>query len=167
MHRTSTSALQEAQKVAKRTLALMLFLGILLGGGTAAFSLLAAAIGALSNLSAYPQPVTVTVPATAPATTSGGAGGTPSVNLTTSENPSSSSANSSSTAPGSGESGWNSTAPTTGTSAVNRLNNEISHMHSPIMGMVDSGGIAVGNKVQNAFGHVLSGLIKALFLEQK
>ncbi|WDL96325.1 hypothetical protein [Alicyclobacillus sp. ALC3] len=162
----------------KHGLAMFLFLGILLGGGTAAFSLLAASIATLSNLSSNTQIVGVT-PSAAQSSV-GQSGGQSSLTRTSStvtappqgSTGTATSSNTTSTGPGNslpastGESAWTGGNQTTGQSVINQLNNQVDHMHSPLMGVVDSGGVVVGDRVQAAFGHVLASFVKALFLEQ-
>ena len=42
----------------------------------------------------------------------------------------------------------------------------LSKMHSPIGDAMDNGGVVVGQKVQQAFGSMLKGVLTTLFLEQ-
>ncbi len=159
----------------KHGLAMFLFLGILLGGGTAAFSLLAASIATLSNLSSSSQTIHFT-PSSAQSGVGQSGGQTalpqPSSAVTAAQQPSAGNAgtgttrNTTSLTAPTGESAWNGGNQTAGQSVINQLNNQVDHMHSPLMGVVDSGGVVVGDRVQAAFGHVLASFVKALFLEQ-
>lgn len=45
-------------------------------------------------------------------------------------------------------------------------NYELDHMHSPIGDAMDSGGVYVGERIQETFGHLLKGVLQTLFLEQ-
>lgn len=169
------SVAARTQKALKHGLAMTLFLAILLGGGTAAFSLLAAGIATLSNLS--PESQTVTVVSSSGNTTSqtgsqvgiGQNSATTTTSTTGTSQANSTSAYGAATATsGTGnttsEAGWN--QQVTGQGVIDRLNNQLDHMHSPVVDMVDAGGVTIGNRVQSAFGHLLAGLVKTLFVEQ-
>lgn len=173
-HRTksSTGTRRWVREQAKHALAMAMFLAVLIGGGAAAFSLLAAGISALSNVSA---------PVSAPSAASGmsGAGlGTGSRSAATTGNNARQPqlfgsapttgvpAADSGTRTGTGEQAWTGTTSTTGPTVIDQLNNDLNHMNSPIIGAIDTGGVTVGNRVQGAFGRFLAGLINTLFLEQ-
>lgn len=150
----------------KHGLAMFLFLGILIGGGTAAFSLLAASIATLSNLSTTSHTVSINAVSLNNSAVSSNSTGqnvvttwTPGASAPATPPPSQVTGSTS-------EAAWSGTNQTTGQSVIDQLNNQVDHMHSPLMGVVDSGGAAVGDRVQAAFGHVLAGFVRALFLEQ-
>lgn len=54
----------------------------------------------------------------------------------------------------------------TGQDLAGRLSQQLRNMQSPVTGRLDSGGVALGNQVQNMFGRFLSGLLQTLFVEQ-
>jgi hypothetical protein len=54
----------------------------------------------------------------------------------------------------------------TGQDFATRMNEKLRNMQSPVTGQLDSGGVTLGDQVQNAFGHFLSGLLQTLFVEQ-
>lgn len=58
------------------------------------------------------------------------------------------------------------TVTLTGSSYVNALNHRLDHLESPIGHTLDSGGVALGEKVQKSFGRVLSGVLETLFFER-
>jgi hypothetical protein len=46
------------------------------------------------------------------------------------------------------------------------LSQQLDRMQSPIGDAVDTGGVLLGNRVQDAFGNMLAGVLKTLFLER-
>lgn len=147
----------QLRKFARKGLAATLFTLLLFGASTAALSAFAAGVNALSGMHSSPvsvAPAQVTQPAANP---------TPAQTLTGRDGKS--------VAP-------QVTSPTgalpnptqdigvTTASYVDSLNEKLDHMESPIGHSLDTGGVVLGEKVQQTFGQVMSGLMQTLFLEQ-
>ncbi len=49
---------------------------------------------------------------------------------------------------------------------MDELNAKVDRMHSPIQQTLDYGGVVLGDKVQQSFGQLLSGLLQTLFVDQ-
>ncbi|RIV25855.1 hypothetical protein D2Q93_05460 [Alicyclobacillaceae bacterium I2511] len=49
---------------------------------------------------------------------------------------------------------------------VSQLNQQLDAMHSPVGNALDSGGVLMGQTIEQTFGSVLAGVLKTLFLEQ-
>lgn len=142
------TVLIDIRKKLRYFLALLLFLGILIGGSAAALAVLAAGISAISSPSrtiSVSSSTTRTVQSTAPKVSGQATNSSVITKPTTTSIVSS----------GAGHVDFS-----------QRLNNQIDHMHSPIGDAIDNGGVALGNQVQTIFGNVLSGVLKSLFLEQ-
>ncbi|MDQ0190491.1 hypothetical protein JI721_13755 [Alicyclobacillus cycloheptanicus] len=167
------------RQMLKRALAMTLFLGVLIGGGAAAFSLLAAGISALSNATAQTQSQSDAAQTTAAGSGSSTTGtaapsaGSVAPSAGSAASPASSAAADDGQLYGDtgaygayGEAGWSESSAQPAPSVIDKLNNQLDHMSSPIMGAIDGGGITVGNRVQSAFGRMLAGVINTLFLEQ-
>ncbi|KPV38971.1 hypothetical protein [Alicyclobacillus ferrooxydans] len=69
---------------------------------------------------------------------------------------------------GVGWSGPSQTVPRSlvGQDLASRMDRKLRDMQSPVTGRLDTGGVALGDQVQSAFGHFLSGLLQTLFVEQ-
>ncbi|MCL6452468.1 MAG: hypothetical protein K6T78_02445 [Alicyclobacillus sp.] len=152
----------QARAFAKRAAAVILFTVLLIGSGGAVLSAIAAGVTALGNI----QVGTPAVPALASGSDGGGTNGLAPATA----------AGSTPADQGVGTSGTglyttsSSALPEipveTTPSVVDRLNQQLSHMQSPVMAHLDAGGVALGDEVQNAFGQFLSGLLDTLFVER-
>lgn len=178
---------QSVKNGLKRALAVVLFTLLLVGAAAAVLSAFAAGVTALSNvhvgfaLSGVSAPSVTTM---GPTTSSSQQGGTTYGNTAQGQTGTTTSTLQGTVGPGStgqrttnpplnsGQQGGQSDtsvqnqAVVTGPSAVDRVNQELSQMQSPVMQNLDAGGVSLGDKVQNAFGQFLGGLLQTLFVEQ-
>lgn len=139
----------------RQGLAAILFTLLLFGASAAALSALAAGISALSGMRG--SAVVLTSNQQVSPTTSAAATGAAS-------SPSTLSPHGGSQSPAS--SGMTDQPVGTGGSYVDDLNRRLDHMQSPIGQTLDNGGVALGAKVQQTFGRVLSGVLETLFFER-
>jgi len=168
---------REIRRLAKRALAATLFILLLIGGGAAAFTALAAGISALSDAVIVNRPLALTTmapdsskvvqvplsPTPTSASTYNGSSMPPTNSA--SANPAPTSADNSNMVNNPVLETPYST--TTGTvTAADQWNYDLTHMHSPVGEAVDNGGFVLGQKVQQVFGGLLGGLLQTLFLEQ-
>lgn len=150
----------EIRRLAKRMLAAVLFVLLLMGGGAAAFTALAAGISALSDASANLS--TVQVVSVTPGTGLTQGVQSPSSSL---QAPNQTSGVTNETKTQSNiESPYG--TPSASVTMADQWDYNLSHMHSPVGDAVDAGGVVIGQKVQQVFGGLLSGLLQTLFLEQ-
>ncbi len=164
--------LQSIRQTVKHGLAIVLFTLLLLGMMGAALGIFSAGISVLT----HHRNLATTVPALA--TPSSGSGGTISPAPAAAQqgqgyqsgngwNPQAIQGNNN--APSTSRSqGGTQSEPTakTGQDLASRLSEQLRNMQSPVTGRLDSGGVALGNQVQNMFGRFLSGLLQTLFVEQ-
>ncbi|MCL6636995.1 MAG: hypothetical protein K6T26_03510 [Alicyclobacillus sp.] len=142
-------------QLCKRGLAAVLFCLLVVGASAAALTAVAAGIRTLSAATS-PQAVPATSgwPGAAGRRADasyGDAGGTPAV-------------------PGEGQWGTDTASglgmgPSAAGSGVGATGGW-SRAYSPVTHALDAGGVALGLRVQNAFGHLLSGVLQTLFFEQ-
>jgi len=147
------------QRVAKRGIAGTIFVLLLLGGSAAVFSALAAGVNALTA-----------VDESASQSTGYNSGGTsPAVSYSNQV----SQGNTITT--GQGVSASNSRAASNSAQAsfattqldfADRLNYSLQHMHSPVSGAIDTGGVVLGDRLSRSFGGFMSNLLQFLFVEQ-
>ncbi|MBX5436371.1 MAG: hypothetical protein IRZ33_04045 [Alicyclobacillaceae bacterium] len=160
----------ELGRYLKRGLAMILFVLLLIGGGTSALMAVAAGVSALSRASA-PQGVPTHTGAwlgghagdAGEAGTGGsppGTSGTAGIDATPGEI--GTSGTQSAAAAGQMQSGTTIAAE----SWSDRINDRIDHMHSPLGAAIDSGGYVIGNRMEQAFGSLLAGVLQTLFLER-
>jgi hypothetical protein len=139
----------------RQGLAAILFTLLLFGASAAALSALAAGITALSGMRGSAVVV---------------AGSTQQVSPTTSSTATESTGVVSKSIPQGGSqpasAGGSGPSEAAGGSYVDDLNRRLDHMQSPIGETLDSGGVALGAKVQQTFGRVLSGVLETLFFER-
>ncbi|MCL6443547.1 MAG: hypothetical protein K6T83_08855 [Alicyclobacillus sp.] len=149
----------------KKGLATALFLLLLVGSGAAALSVLAAVVTGLSGATSQMSSRSLTHPANGAAATNNKSMSDYSTSdnaisdVATSDKSTSASANREVAA-----------SPTPANDVL--LANEslgtssLDHMVSPVGEMLDSGGYALGSRLEQGFGSLLSGLLQTLFLER-
>ncbi len=143
----------QLKRYIKRGVAAIVFTAMLLGGGAAALSVLAAAMTALSGV--Y-SPRTA-VPVNSVAVQVGGE----RVSTDRSASAPSSSQPSQVQAPtDAGRQSVNSS------SRLDGANEQVTVFDSPLERSLDHGGLALGKRVHQAFGRILSGVLQTLFLDQ-
>ena len=184
---------QSLRETVKHGLAIVLFILLLLGMMGAGLGIFSAGISALST---HQPPVITepTVPALSSGTSGSGVSssqtnqgqGTGSAGLypgasqgnqgasqpgfqgNTSQGFGQSGTQGSTQGSGVGWSGPSQTVPRSlvGQDLASRMDRKLRDMQSPVTGRLDTGGVALGDQVQSAFGHFLSGLLQTLFVEQ-
>jgi hypothetical protein len=140
-----SNGLGRLPKYMKRGLAATLFTIMLVGSCAAALSALAAAVSALSgnyNIGQR-QMATSTQVSVTPSTIAPTEHVSPQAQATGQRPPVAASAD-----------------------VIDQLNAKVDRMHSPIQQTLDYGGVVLGDKVQQSFGQILSGLLQTLFVEQ-
>jgi hypothetical protein len=134
-------------------LAAIVFTAMLLGGGAAALSILAAAMTALSGVYSTRTAVPVESPAVQPG----------SAETTVDHSAVVTSQNESSQVEGATNPGSQSVNSSSG---FNATNDETAAFDSPLEQSLDHGGLALGKRVHQTFGRILSGVLQTLFLDQ-
>ncbi|MCL6631070.1 MAG: hypothetical protein K6T63_00430 [Alicyclobacillus herbarius] len=158
----------------KRLLAAIVFVCFLVGAGAGVFAALAAGMSALSDFSGPRAVPAATVPSAA-STPSSSAAGIPA--SPSGQSPSESGSGSASGfASGSSQQavhpglsqvgGPDSTAGSTQTTASSGTDSVHGRFYSPVGEAIDQGGVVLGDKVQQGFGHLLAKVLHVLFLEQ-
>ncbi|QQE77351.1 hypothetical protein [Alicyclobacillus sp. SO9] len=155
--------IRRVSEFAKKLVAAGLFLLLLTGGAAAVLSVLAAG---LNTLSTKPS-LSAVHAATGPSGIAAGVSGTTGSNA---QYPGSTGNHVSQGQGQAGSGGTNSTSSGVGsashTGAVPSEQSQAVTMTSPVGQALDRGGVVVGEHVQQAFGNVLSGMIRILFLER-
>lgn len=143
------------QHIIKRGIAIVLFVLLLVGATGAVLSAVAAGVTTLGNPRAQlyqstPSATAQTPSQVVPTTTSTGQPATQPAGQSTSQN----------TYP------FSQTATQVSPSVVDKLNAKLRGMQSPVMARLDSGGVSLGEQVQNSFGQLLAGLLQTMFVER-
>lgn len=136
------------QRVVKRGIAGTIFVLLLLGGSAAVFSALAAGVNALTAVDESSTPST--------AYNGNGSYSAPVSPLSPAQSPAVSYANPIS--PGNPSNAQ--------MDFTDRLNYALEHMHSPVSGAIDTGGVVLGDRLSHSFGGFMSNLLQFLFVEQ-
>lgn len=141
----------------KHGVAMVLFTSLMVGAGAAALFALAASISLLSKVQGQFQPTTSVTSAQA----------SQGQRITNSSTPSTTAVPSLEIPP---QDLPPFQQPVVSTSPrkdlISQLNRQLDAMHSPVGDALDSGGVLVGQTIEQTFGSVLSGILKTLFLEQ-
>ena len=152
---------KRVQSIARRMVAGVLFVLLLFGASATVFSAAAAGINALSTMDTGGSATIVgSVESTVLPSTSAMAMSTGGDAASVAQNSGSGSllslpSSTTSSSLGSGSLGF-----------TDRLNYSIDHMHSPVSGAMDRGGIVLGNHISHSFGRFLSNVLRFLFVEQ-
>jgi hypothetical protein len=146
-------SLVQLRRYVKRGLAAVVFTSMMLGGGAAALSILAAAMTALSGV----YRTQAAVPVASPVDPASGKSGPidHSTAVASSSQPSlvEGAATSGSTAPGPSSGG-------------DDTSDQVTPLESPLERSLNYGGMALGQQVHQTFGRILSGVLRTLFLDQ-
>jgi hypothetical protein len=146
-------SLVQLRRYLKRGLAAVVFTSMLLGGGAAALSVLAAAMTALSGV----YHTQAAVPVESPVEPVGGKSA-PVDHSTAVASPSQPALVQGAVSSGS-------TVPSS-SSGSDATGDQVTPLESPLERSLNYGGMALGQQVHHTFGRILSGVLRTLFLDQ-
>ncbi|WP_067931019.1 hypothetical protein [Alicyclobacillus kakegawensis] len=163
--------LESLWRTGKRLLAAVVFVCLLVGAGSAVLTALAAGINSLSQFSAGRGP---SASASAPASTQPGAYANAAATVSNAVTGGSDGAVSATeSADGQGAStlggasaGGSASEAGTDAGAGSVSSSQGGEFYSPVGEAIDQGGVVLGDKVQQGFGHLLGSVLRALFFEQ-
>ncbi|GMA52136.1 hypothetical protein GCM10025857_34930 [Alicyclobacillus contaminans] len=153
------TAMSEWARRAKTGAAAALFIALMIGGCSAAFSMFAEAMRALSG---WTGSVPVSVQHSDASTT----GRTTSVLMGSEGTGGLAGGAAASGGDQGGGGGLGGASVATAASAIDVLNERMDRMYSPVQHALDEGGVLLGDQVQQSFGQVLAGVLQTLFVEQ-
>lgn len=158
--------MKRVSEFAKKLVAAGLFLVLLTGGAAAVLSVLAAGLNTLSARPSAPVQQVTSAQSGTLQNGNGSASGYSGSNSGYGSSAGSGNGSAQGSLSGTGSGSGGSSASPSGTGVLQSGETQAVTMTSPVGEALDKGGVVVGQQVQQAFGNVLSNMIRVLFVER-